>query len=133
MNDKEILNALDNSFEFSDDDDYLDPDYIVSENILPDNTLDGFDLLVYAEDDGTEVENGGGNILLTTDNENVTEDNLLSANNECKNNESVEAENNEVEIDENVTIKGKKRVANPVFWKRNIAKVMRAEGKDHTS
>lgn len=59
MDDEEILNALDNSFEFSEDDDYLDPDYIVSENILPDNTLDGFDLLVYAEDDGTEVKNGG--------------------------------------------------------------------------
>ncbi|CAI6359431.1 unnamed protein product [Macrosiphum euphorbiae] len=111
MDDEEILNALYNSFEFSEDDDYLDPDYIVSENILPDNTLDGFDhfdLLVYAEDGGTEVENGGGNILLTTDNENVTENNLLSANNECENNESVEVENNEVEIDENVTIKGKK-------------------------
>lgn len=48
-------------------------------------------------------------------------------------NESVEVENNEIEIDENVTIKGKKRVANPVLWKRNIAKMMRVEGKDHTS
>lgn len=56
----------------------------LGENILPDNTLDGFDLLVFSDDDGTEVDNGGGNILLTTDNENVTEDNLLTVNNECE-------------------------------------------------
>lgn len=36
-------------------------------------------------------------------------------------------------LTKNVTIKGKKRVANPVFWKRNIVKVMRAKRKDHTS
>lgn len=72
-------------------------------------------------------------LLLTTDNENVTEKNLLTVNNECENNESVEVENNVIEIEENVTIKGKKRVANPVLWKKNIAKVMRAEGKEHIS
>lgn len=32
-----------------------------------------------------------------------------------------------------LTLKAKKKVANPVLWKSNIAKVMRAEGKDHTS
>ncbi|KAL4154023.1 hypothetical protein QTP88_001856 [Uroleucon formosanum] len=110
MDDEEILNTLNNYFEFSEeDDDYLDPDYRVSENInLNDNTLDGFYVLLYSD---TEVENDG-------DNENVAE---------IENDESVENEviNNEIE-----TFKGKKRVANPVLWKRNITKTMRAEGKD---
>lgn len=44
MDDEEIINILNTFFKYSEDyDDYLDPDYIVSENIFHDNSLDRCD------------------------------------------------------------------------------------------
>lgn len=65
---------MNNSFECSEkDDDYFDPDFTVTENILHDNTLDECDPLVYSDNDCTEVENVGDSILVTMNNGNIDE------------------------------------------------------------
>lgn len=58
---------MDESFEYLEDNNYLVPNYILSENILHNNIADEIYPLFHSEDDDSEVkvENARDNILVT--------------------------------------------------------------------
>jgi len=125
MDPASIYDALDESLEFSDedeDDDFHDPDFILGENLNDNNDI---------------LE---GIFALTSDTEDVVEDNnLLVLENDIEVNENVEnsivAEENAFEInnEECSTSRGKKRTLNPSMWKRNVSKELRAKGQECVS
>ncbi|CAI6374563.1 unnamed protein product [Macrosiphum euphorbiae] len=155
MNDDDINDALNDSFEYSDeDDDFLDPDFSLGENVNDDLLVGIFPLLSDSEND----EDVDGNIEINEGNkennnveavdynientENNRENNNLEAvDNNIENSEGNMENNNLDAVEDNTENneqesyirKGKKRSSNPLIWKRNVTKVLRAQGKECVS
>lgn len=133
MDDRNIEDALDESFEMSDDD-FLDPDYCVEQK-NNDDSLDGIDILWIDTDDsileGNNIdfaEERNIDLEINANNENV------ESNNNTENNNILQLEHDNVDGELQPTIsKGKKRKLNPSLWKRNLSKIQRAKGEECVS
>jgi len=109
MDDRNIVDAFDESFEMSDDD-FLDPDYCVEQKIN-DDSLDGINMVWSETDDSTLEENNidfseerNIDLEINANNENV------KSNNNTENNNIIQLEHDNVDEYLQPTIsKGKKK------------------------
>lgn len=112
MDNREILEVLDCDDSASDfDDSILDPDFLLDgiNGLSDDDDLDGI-LCLNSDAESEEQQLYGADII-----------------------EGSESNNSDEEVNVTTAAKGKKRLAKPSTWKRNLTKKQRATGKEYKS